>query len=148
MLTDSGGFQIVSLSDAKVIEKGVIFKENNEEILLTPEDCIKIQSLLGADIIMHRDDVVNPLENRDRLQEDINRNIRWLNRCFMAHKNNNQLLFLIVQGGLHEDLRKVHIENILKNYIKGYSIWCIDGCENKEDFIKIVRYGINQLPKD
>lgn len=147
MLTDSGGFQIVSLKDAKVSEKGVTFYDN-EEVLLKPEDSIRIQNFLGADIIMQLDDVVNPLTERKRVEEAMYRSIRWLKRCIDSHENTNQILFPIVQGGLHEDLRKTCITEMLKNNVKGIAIGGLSGGENKEDFIRIVRFCINNLPKE
>lgn len=153
MLTDSGGFQIVSLEGAKVDENGVTFYDarrdsrGSEEIVLRPEDSIEIQNRLGADIIMQLDDVVNPLVSREKIESAMERSIRWLHRCLNVHKNKNQLLFPIIQGGLHKDLRKTSVSKILECDIRGIAIGGLSGGEDKSDFISIVKYTITLLPK-
>lgn len=79
MLTDSGGFQIQSLPNVKVVDEGVIFDNK----LFTPEDSMKIQMTLGADIMMQLDDVVNPMEPRDLHERAITRSIEWLDRAII-----------------------------------------------------------------
>jgi hypothetical protein len=84
LLTDSGGFQMVSLMAlSKVTEEGVFFNSpfDNSRMLLTPEKSIEIQNSIGADIIMQLDDVVAPTTADDRLEEAMWRSIRWLDRC-------------------------------------------------------------------
>jgi queuine tRNA-ribosyltransferase len=84
LLTDSGGFQMVSLLDlSEVTEEGVFFNSpfDNTRMLLTPEKSIEIQNSIGADIIMQLDDVVAPTSDYDRLEEAMWRSIRWLDRC-------------------------------------------------------------------
>ena len=84
LLTDSGGFQMVSLLElSNVTEEGVNFNSpfDGSPMLLTPERSIQIQNSIGADIIMQLDDVVAPTENEERLEEAMHRSIRWLDRC-------------------------------------------------------------------
>lgn len=151
MLTDSGGFQIVSLQGTSVTEAGVTFFDastnNSEKILLTPEGSMEIQNRLGADIIMQLDDVVNPLNEREKVSVAMERSLRWLKRCYEGHKRDNQLLFPIVQGGLHKDLRKSSVDKILEYAPKGIAIGGLSGGEDKSDFIEIVKYTIECLPK-
>ena len=90
LLTDSGGFQMVSLVDiAEITEEGVKFKSpiDGTEMLLTPEESIKFQNEIGADIMMQLDDVVSSIsDDIPRFKEATARSIRWLDRCIAAHK--------------------------------------------------------------
>ncbi|KAM0688222.1 Queuine tRNA-ribosyltransferase catalytic subunit 1 [Conglomerata obtusa] len=152
MLTDSGGFQIVSLKGATVTEEGVLFpdytKSDDTKIMLSPEQSIQIQNTLGADIIMQLDDVLNPLESKEKLEAGMERSLRWLDRCFKAHKNERQILFPIVQGGLYEDLRIKSIKGILKHKLQGVAIGGLSGGEDKSEFSKIVSYCTKNLPEN
>ncbi|KAK2511233.1 hypothetical protein Q9966_016692 [Columba livia] len=109
LLTDSGGFQMVSLAAlAEVTEEGVHFcpPHGGPPLLLTPEKSIDIQKALGADIMMQLDDVVSSTTGGPRVQEAMERSVRWLDRCLAAHPPpQRQLLFAIVQGGLDPALR-------------------------------------------
>jgi queuine tRNA-ribosyltransferase catalytic subunit len=112
LLTDSGGFQMVSLCKlSEVTEEGVKFISpvDSEEILLTPEKSIEIQNAIGADIMMQLDDVVSStLKDRDRIEEAMWRSLRWLDRSINAHtRKNEQNIFPIVQGGLDPELRTI-----------------------------------------
>ncbi len=103
LLTDSGGFQMVSLVElSKVTEEGVEFKSphDNSLMLLTPEKSMEIQNAIGADIMMQLDDVVSStLDDPIRMEEAMYRSIRWLDRCIEGHKRKSeQNLFPIVQG--------------------------------------------------
>ncbi len=105
LLTDSGGFQMVSLVElSKVTEEGVEFKSphDNSLMLLTPEKSMEIQNAIGADIMMQLDDVVSStLDDPIRMEEAMYRSIRWLDRCIEGHKRKSeQNLFPIVQGTL------------------------------------------------
>jgi queuine tRNA-ribosyltransferase len=106
LLTDSGGFQMVSLVElSKVTEEGVEFKSphDNSLMLLTPEKSMEIQNAIGADIMMQLDDVVSStLDDPERMEEAMYRSIRWLDRCIAGHKRKSeQNLFPIVQGILN-----------------------------------------------
>ena len=103
LLTDSGGFQMVSLVElSKLTEEGVEFKSphDNSIMLLTPEKSMEIQNAIGADIMMQLDDVVSStLDDPVRMEEAMYRSIRWLDRCIAGHKRKSeQNLFPIVQG--------------------------------------------------
>lgn len=99
-LTDSGGFQIVSLDALnKIDENGVTFKSHidGQEFGLTPERSMEIQNAIGADIMMALDDVVPPTVPDARINEAMERSIRWLDRCIAAHKRPDmQNLFGII----------------------------------------------------
>ncbi len=112
LLTDSGGFQMVSLAKlSKVTEDGVEFKSPHDEsmMLLTPEKSMEIQNAIGADIMMQLDDVLcTTTEDAERMEEATYRSIRWLDRCIAAHsRKSEQNLFPIVQGGLDPKLREI-----------------------------------------
>ncbi|KAG5860020.1 queuine tRNA-ribosyltransferase [Encephalitozoon hellem] len=168
MLTDSGGFQIGSLPDVVVTEEGVRFGTT----LFTPEDSMDIQTKLGADIIMQLDDVVNPCEEREKIEVAMRRSIRWMDRCINAingcgtdgcnkkvkketdvpqiklDEKSTQILFPIIQGGLDEDLRAESIAEILKRSPKGLAIGGLSGGEEKSEFARTVYFCIQNLPED
>lgn len=90
VLTDSGGFQIVSLGDLNTLdEEGVTFKSHidGKEFNLTPERSMAIQNSIGSDIMMQLDDVVPAIVDPKRVEEAMYRSIRWLDRCIVAHQN-------------------------------------------------------------
>lgn len=152
LLTDSGGFQMVSLLElAHITEEGVKFKSphNGTEMLLTPEKSIEIQNSIGADIIMQLDDVVHSSVEGDRLEEAMHRTIRWLDRCIKAHQRpSEQCLFPIVQGGLNSDLRRRCAEELIKRDVGGYAIGGLSGGEAKSDFWQMVKLSTDLLPDD
>ncbi|KAJ3372934.1 Queuine tRNA-ribosyltransferase catalytic subunit 1 [Allomyces arbusculus] len=153
MLTDSGGFQMVSLIDlSSVTEDGVEFTSpynDGSRILLTPEKSIDLQNSIGADIMMQLDDVVNPLCPRERIEEAMWRSIRWLDRGIKAHRNpTRQNLFPIIQGGLHPDLRRKCIDEMVKRDAPGYAIGGLSGGEDKKEFWRIVSLCTDLLPEN
>lgn len=154
LLTDSGGFQMVSLLKlAKITEEGVKFQSLNDqkaEVMLTPEHSIEIQNAIGADIIMQLDDVVKTtIPDKDRIQESVKRTTRWLDRCLKAHKReHDQNLFPIVQGTLYEDLRQESAEDLIKRDVNGYAIGGLSGGESKDEFWKMVLLSTSKLPKN
>lgn len=153
LLTDSGGFQMVSLLDmAEISEEGVNFASpyDGTKSLLTPEKSIEIQNVIGADIIMQLDDVVPTTSKNDkRMEEATYRTTRWLDRCMSAHQNpQKQNIFPIVQGGLKNDLRKLSVDLHLKRNTNGYAIGGLSGGEAKEDFWKMVILSTQSLPSD
>jgi queuine tRNA-ribosyltransferase len=88
LLTDSGGFQMVSLLQlAEITEQGVKFQSpyDNSEKMLTPEESIKLQNVIGADIIMQLDDVVKTTTTGPRVEEAMLRTIRWIDRFVKAY---------------------------------------------------------------
>ncbi|KAA6374091.1 MAG: putative Queuine tRNA-ribosyltransferase catalytic subunit 1 [Streblomastix strix] len=152
ILTDSGGFQMVSLLElSSVNEDGVTFKspKDGKMTLLTPEESIGIQNKLGADIIMALDDVVPSTLTGPRVSEAQERTIRWLDRCYDAHKRpHDQNLFAIVQGGLDLNLRRKCVEAFIErdSKIPGYAIGGLSGGEEKDIFWRIVQLACSLLP--
>ena len=153
ILTDSGGFQVFSLARNKkdITEEGVHFKSHidGKRLLLTPEKSIEIQNKLDSDIAMSFDECPPASADYEYLKNSIERTLRWAERGKKVHKNENQSLFGIVQGGPHEDLRKFSAIETVKMDFDGYSIGGVanDG-ESKEDMYKAIDYSIPYLPED
>ncbi|XP_058864041.1 queuine tRNA-ribosyltransferase catalytic subunit 1 [Acipenser ruthenus] len=152
LLTDSGGFQMVSLVElSEVTEEGVRFRSpyDGKEILLTPEESIGIQNSLGSDIMMQLDDVVSSTVTGPRVEEAMHRSIRWLDRCIKANGNpDRQNLFAIIQGGLDPELRKTCLEEMTKRAVPGFAIGGLSGGEEKEHFWKMVTLSTDHLPRE
>lgn len=125
ILTDSGGFQVFSLSEMRTIsEVGVTFRSPRDGriIELTPERSIAIQNELGADVIMAFDECPPYPATRDAVVEAVGRTYRWLERCIVAHKRPDQALFAIVQGGVFPDLRAQAARQLAELELPGYAI--------------------------
>lgn len=144
ILTDSGGFQMVSLLKlAEIKEEGVEFedpKKAGSRMLLTPEKSIESQNSIGSDIVMLLDDVVSStVTDMDRIKEATNRTLRWADRCIAAHKNpHRQNLFGIVQGHLDPELREYSLAEMIHRNFPGYAIGGLSGGEEKPAFWKVV----------
>ncbi|CAH0700721.1 unnamed protein product [Spodoptera exigua] len=152
LLTDSGGFQMVSLLKlAEITEEGVKFKSpyDDSEIMLTPEKSIEIQNCIGADIIMQLDDVVQTtFQDYDRIKEATERTSRWLDRCLAAHKRpTEQSIFPIVQGLLNEELREQSAREHMTKDVNGFAIGGLSGGEAKDDFWPMVSLSTGILDK-
>ncbi|XP_049868109.1 queuine tRNA-ribosyltransferase catalytic subunit [Pectinophora gossypiella] len=150
LLTDSGGFQMVSLLKlAEITEEGVKFRSpyDDSEIMLTPEKSIEIQNCIGADIIMQLDDVVQTtFQDYDRIKEATERTSRWLDRCLRAHrKPTEQSIFPIVQGLLNSDLRTQSAREHMTKEVNGFAIGGLSGGEAKDDFWPMVKLGTGIL---
>ncbi len=114
ILTDSGGFQVFSLSDLrKVSEKGVEFKSHlsGEKFLMTPELCMEIQHSLGSDINMALDQCTEATATYAEAEKARELTKIWLEKCYKAHKGGEQILFPIVQGNMYKDLRAKCVED-------------------------------------
>ena len=117
ILTDSGGFQIVSLADTrKLDDDGVWFQSiyDGSKIRWTPESNMEIQQKLGADIVMQLDQCAPYPATREFVEGAVDLSARWAARCLAAHTKADQALFGIVQGGMHLDLRLQSVERLLE----------------------------------
>ncbi|KAG1751579.1 tRNA-guanine(15) transglycosylase-like protein [Suillus paluster] len=157
LLTDSGGFQLVSLSKfTNITEDGALFTSpfNGEPTMLTPEESISIQHSIGADIIMQLDDVVSSLTVGPRVDEAMHRSVRWLDRCIEQHeksgRKDKQNLFAIVQGGLEPALRDLCLDAMIerKDRVAGYAIGGLSGGEEKGVFFDCIKQCADRLPSD
>lgn len=153
LLTDSGGFQMVSLLKlAEITEEGVKFKSpyDDSECMLTPERSIEIQTAIGADIMMQLDDVVDATHtDPERFEEARKRTVRWLDRCIEAHKRpDKQNLFPIVQGGLDELKRRECAEELKQrdSHVPGFAVGGLSGGEAKDSFWRMVHVSTDVLP--
>ena len=151
ILTDSGGFQVFSLSSLrKITEEGVNFSSHldGSKHLFTPEKVMEIEEALGADIAMCFDECCPYPSSYEYTKSSMERTTRWAKRCKEAHTRQDQGLFGIIQGGFYEDLRKKSVEDLIKLDFPGYAIGGISVGEPKEEFLKMLRYTTPLMPED
>jgi queuine tRNA-ribosyltransferase len=152
ILTDSGGFQVFSLSDLRQItEIGVIFKSprDGRMIEITPERSIQIQNALGADVIMAFDECPPADATKEQIKTATDRSYRWLKRCITAHQNSEkQALFGIVQGGIYLDLRTQAVEQLAELDLPGYAIGGVSVGETPKLINATVKHTAPLLPVD
>jgi len=149
ILTDSGGYQVFSLSKLnKTTEEGVEFQSHIDgaRVKLTPELSMDMQGVIGSDIAMQFDDVAAGDSTRERYEDAMERSLRWAKRCKEAKANEN--LFGIVQGGIHEDLRQRSIEGLKAIGFDGYAIGGLSVGEKREDAYRVVDALMEHMPAD
>lgn len=149
-LTDSGGFQVMSLGHMrKITEQGVVFKSHvdGRRIDLTPERSIQVQEALGADVIMAFDECPPFPAERDYIERSLERTVRWLERCLSAKSRPEQALFAIVQGGIHSDLRDHSLDLTLPFETPGFAIGGLAVGESKAEMYPAVAHTASQLPE-
>jgi queuine tRNA-ribosyltransferase len=150
ILTDSGGFQVFSLSDINSItDRGVMFRSprDGQMIDLTPERSIQIQNKLGADVIMAFDECAPYPATYDQIKRASDRTTRWLERCLQAHeRSHDQALFGIIQGGVFLDMRQQSARELVQFDLPGYAIGGVSVGEPPELIAKIVRATTPLLP--
>lgn len=152
MLTDSGGFQVFSLSKLrKISEEGVTFRSHldGSKLFLSPEIAIDIENKLGADIIMSFDECIPYPATYEYAKESMMRTLRWAKRGKEAHKRpDEQALFGIVQGGEYPDLREYCAKELVKMDFPGYAIGGTSVGEPKDVYKEMIDMTIDQLPAD
>ena len=152
MLTDSGGFQVFSLSDTrKITEEGVTFKNtlNGDMLFLSPEKSIQIQNSIGADIMMSFDECIPFPATYEYAKNSTERTLRWAERGKNANtRPEEQALFGIVQGGNYQDLRSYCAEKLVEMDFDGYAIGGTSVGEDKETMMQMVDYAVEKLPFD
>ena len=150
ILTDSGGFQVFSLSDLRhITEEGVGFKSHidGSRHVLTPEKSIQVQNDLGSDIIMAFDECTPWPAERDYAQRSLERTTRWLERCITSHKRPaDQALFGIVQGSTYPDLRQQSAREITAFDLPGYALGGLSVGEPGELMYQILEETVPLLP--
>ena len=150
LLTDSGGFQVFSLSQTRVVdEDGVTFKSHidGSEQRFTPEKSIAIQENLGADIIMAFDECADP-NDHEYIKQATERTHRWAERCVKAKTRTDQALFGIVQGGIDPDLRAASAEFIASLDAPGIAIGGLSVGETKTEMLATLDVVTPLLPED
>ena len=160
ILTDSGGFQVFSLSGLrKIKEEGVYFQSHidGHKIFMGPEESMQIQSNLGSTIAMAFDECPSSQADREYVQNSVDRTTRWLARCKTEMTrlnsledtiNKNQLLFGINQGAVYEDIRIEHAKQIAEMNLDGYAIGGLAVGETHEEMYRILDETIPHLPQD
>ena len=149
-LTDSGGYQVFSLTKKRILsEEGVRFCNHidGRELFLTPERAVAIQEALGADIMMCLDECPPAKAERADIIKSLALTHNWAKRCLGAWKNRErQALFGIVQGALFEDLRKQSVDYLTDLDFPGYAVGGVAVGESPEDINRIVSYTTPLLP--
>ncbi len=152
ILTDSGGFQVFSLSKIrKINERGVIFADplSGKRHLLTPEISIRTQLDLGVDIAMAFDDVIGYPAAKDKVAAAMERTSRWAVRCQKARgKKKAPLLFGIVQGGIYKDLRVKSAGELAGMNFDGYAVGGVAVGEPREKMKNILKWTMPLLPEN
>ncbi len=152
ILTDSGGFQVFSLGAMrKISEQGVDFRspKNGDKIFMGPEESMQIQHKLGSDIVMIFDECTPYPADQATADQSMQLSLRWARRSKDEHEklNNNNALFGIVQGGMHENLRRESAQALVEIGFDGYAIGGLSVGEPKEEMIKVLDYLPNELPE-
>lgn len=152
ILTDSGGFQVFSLSKFRTIEEeGVHFRHhlNGSKLFLSPEKATEIQNALGADIMMAFDECPPYPATFEYMKASVERTSRWAERCLTAHgRPNDQALFGIIQGGEFEELRKQSAKDLVSLDFPGYAIGGLSVGESKEVMNEVLEFTTPLLPQD
>ncbi len=160
ILTDSGGFQVFSLTTLrKIKEEGVYFNSHidGHKIFMGPEESMTIQSNLASTIAMAFDECPASTQDRKYIQNSVDRTTRWLERCIKKLNelnsldttiNKNQLLFGINQGGVFNDIRIEHAKRISEFDLPGYAIGGLAVGESHEVMYDIIEHVVPYLPKN
>lgn len=160
ILTDSGGFQVFSLAGLrKIKEEGVYFQSHidGHKIFMGPEESMQIQSNLGSTIAMAFDECPSSVAKKDYIEQSVARTTRWLARCKEEMErlnslsdtiNPHQLLFGINQGGIYEDIRIRHADEIRQMDLSGYAIGGLAVGESHEDMYRILDAVVPHLSQD
>lgn len=150
LLTDSGGFQVFSLTSLrKITEEGVLFSSHidGRKIFMGPEESMVIQGNLGSTIAMAFDECPPYPSGRDYIMDSVARTTRWLQRSINA-KSAGQLLFGINQGGVYEDIRIDHAKEIAQMGLDGYAIGGLAVGESHTEMYRILEAVVPHLPGD
>jgi queuine tRNA-ribosyltransferase len=149
ILTDSGGFQVFSL-DPVIADEGVSFHStlDGNPVNLTPESATRIQEELGADIVMALDVCVGLPAPVEVVKSEMERTLRWAERCIDAHQRPDQGLFGIVQGGVDPDLRAFSARETAQMDFPGYGIGGLSVGESRADRNLAIDAAVSELPAD
>jgi queuine tRNA-ribosyltransferase len=147
ILTDSGGFQVFSL-ETKVGEDGVRFASpiNGDKLLLTPEDSMRIQKSLNADVVMVFDECTPYPATGEQARKSMELSMRWAERSKRAHEGNANALFGIVQGSVYEDLRDLSLKALKEIQFDGYAIGGLAVGEPAADRSRIMNHVLKGMP--
>ncbi len=149
ILTDSGGYQVFSLTDLRrITDEGAVFRSHidGQMLELTPERAVLIQENLGSDIAMCLDECPTTNASADILREAVRRSVLWAKRCRDAHRRNDQALFGIVQGGLDLELRRQCAEELAVLDFPGYALGGFSVGEAPEQMHELLPHCAPMLP--
>jgi len=151
ILTDSGGFQVWSLSERrKISEKGVTFASpvDGARVFLGPEESMAVQADLGSDIVMCFDECTPYPATEQQAQDSMELSMRWAGRCKVAHGESTSALFGIVQGGMFEGLRQQSAQALIRIGFDGYAIGGLSVGEPEHERELVLGYTLPELPRD
>jgi len=151
LLTDSGGFQVYSISaNQKASEAGITFKSHldGSRHFLSPELCMEIQEALGADMVMCLDECIPYPSSYDYTHDSLEQTTRWAKRCQESKKSEDQALFGIVQGGMFKDLRERSARELVALDFDGYAIGGLSVGESTSIMHEMVDYTTALLPEE
>jgi queuine tRNA-ribosyltransferase len=153
ILTDSGGYQVFSLSKIRKIKpEGVEFQSHldGSKHFLTPAKSIQIQQDLGVDIMMALDICPEGNAAKDKIKEAVDMTYQWAQLCKQQwfKKRNKQMLFGIIQGSIFKDLRELSLKQITSLGFSGYALGGLAVGEDRKDMYKILQYIVPQMPVD
>jgi queuine tRNA-ribosyltransferase len=151
ILTDSGGYQVFSLAKTRSIEEqGVVFQSHldGSRHMITPEEAMRIQMQLGADIAMCFDECTPYPATYAYVKDSMERTVRWAGRCKQAHERHDQAVFGIVQGGVHLDLRLQCLDQLHEIGFDGYAIGSLAVGEPKEIMLEVLAALTRHLPAE
>ncbi|MFC1775998.1 tRNA guanosine(34) transglycosylase Tgt [Pseudomonadota bacterium] len=151
ILTDSGGFQVWSLSERrKITEKGVTFASpvDGSRVFLGPEESMAVQADLGSDIVMCFDECTPYPATGKQAAESMQMSMRWAARCRQAHGESNSALFGIVQGGMYGELRQQSVQALTDIGFDGYAIGGLSVGEPEHERELVLGYTLPHLPMD
>lgn len=149
ILTDSGGYQVFSLAERRVVEEaGVTFRSplNGDRVFLGPEDAIAVQHALGADIVMAFDECTPYPADEATARASMELSMRWAGRCREAHGDAPAALFGIVQGGVHAELRRASVRHLVDIGFDGYAIGGLAVGEPQAERNAVVEATVPGLP--
>jgi queuine tRNA-ribosyltransferase len=150
VLTDSGGYQVFSLAPLRRIDdEGVTFRSHidGSERFFTPELAVRYQEVLGADIIMALDECPAYDDGETKIRQSMARTHRWARRCRETHKQEGQVLYAIVQGGMYPELRHESVDYLAALDFPGYGIGGLSIGEPKEVTLAMVEETASRLPE-
>jgi len=151
ILTDSGGFQVLSLKEIRKIEKdGVMFRSfiDGSKHYFTPEKVIDIEEKIGADIIIPLDICGTYPSNRTLAGKELDITLDWSKRSLKAKTRDDQIMFGVIQGSFYKDLRKKAVDSILSLDFPGVTLGGLSVGEEKELTREMVDYTVSILPED
>ncbi len=149
IVTDSGGFQLVSLANLREItDDGISFRSHLDGSAhhLTPELCMEIQMALGSDIMMALDECQPHPCSKEQAQASVVRTTKWANRCVLVSRGRQHALFGIVQGALDADLRRQSARDLVEIGFDGYAIGGLSLGEEKRALLAMIEVSVAELP--